>query len=121
MEKVLIFIDDDSIINMIHSRLASRATEHPVETFLSGEEAIEYFKTQSGKFYIIFLDINMPGMDGWEFIDAFRALEKDFDFTIHILSSSIDRSDKEKAASIEEIDQYLAKPLELPKLQELAK
>lgn len=117
----MVFIDDDAIINMIHKRLASRATNCPIKTFLSGEEAIDYFKEQNGKFYCIFLDINMPGMDGWGFIDAFRLLDKNFDFTIHILSSSIDKSDMDKAAGIEEISEYLAKPLEIAKLQELVK
>lgn len=121
MKKELIFIDDDAIINMIHKKLASKAVEHPVKSFLSGEAAIDFFKEKSGKLYIIFLDINMPGMNGWEFIDAFRSLDKNFNYEIFILTSSIDQSDKDKAASIEEISEYLAKPLQLTKLQELVR
>ncbi|MGQ7945563.1 response regulator [Flavobacterium sp. WC2509] len=81
----VLLIDDDKAINFITKMLIKKAkiTDH-VETTLNGQEALDYL-TNSGKYkkadgiypqpMLIFLDINMPNMNGWEFAEAFSKLD----------------------------------------------
>ncbi|MBY0427227.1 MAG: response regulator, partial [Cytophagales bacterium] len=63
---------------------------------------------------VILLDINMPEMDGWQFIEEFRTLKamSGHKTAIYISSSSISAEDTAKAESYEEISSYLIKPIE---------
>jgi response regulator RpfG family c-di-GMP phosphodiesterase len=78
-------------------------------------EAFEYFKNNhSGKTpEIIFLDLNMPGMDGFQFMNAFKSLPENLIAGIKfiILTSSDDKENIEKATSYPNVIQYLIKPL----------
>ncbi len=62
---------------------------------------------------LIFLDINMPKMDGWEFLDEYSKLpnEKKADYVIIMLTTSGNPIDKEKAEKSTEVDEFLSKPL----------
>ena len=64
---------------------------------------------------IIFLDINMPQVDGWLFLEKFREITSSIEKTIKIfmVSSSTDRSDKDKAKTYPEIEDYIVKPFNL--------
>jgi CheY-like chemotaxis protein len=113
-------IDDDTIYQMLVKRMVEK--NHPdvtVEAFLNGKPACEAFVTryQSGGELkqpdIIFLDINMPVMNGWEFLNSVlkSVPEKKITSTIYIVSSSIDRSDFEKAENYAVVSKYLVKPI----------
>lgn len=68
----------------------------------------------------IYLDIEMPIMNGWEFMDEFLKLPEDIrsKINIFIVTSSISNDDKDKAASYPEIKKYITKPLDAEKLNE---
>jgi CheY-like chemotaxis protein len=113
-------IDDDTIYQMLVKRMVEK--NHPgvkVEAFLNGKPAYEAFlqRYQSNEDTtqpsIIFLDINMPVMNGWEFLNSLlkSVPEKKITSTIYIVSSSIDRSDFEKADSYSIVSKYLVKPI----------
>lgn len=67
---------------------------------------------------IIFLDINMPIMDSWEFLEAYKQIKSNLIKipTIYVITSSIDESDKEKTRNIEEVSNLLIKPIKREQL-----
>lgn len=109
-----ILIDDDPIINLVHKRILQKAAEAaPIETFISGVKALEYFKTSESIPQIVFLDINMPEMNGFEFLDE---LQKDKNInkeglSIYIVTSSLNNKDRETAKRYPILKGYLGKPL----------
>jgi response regulator RpfG family c-di-GMP phosphodiesterase len=122
MEKDLkqrfIVIDDDSISNMLCKKvIAKTIPDAEVITFTEPEKGLAYLlttyeKPTSGN-AILFLDINMPSMSGWEFMEQFKEAGETVKKKIHvyILSSSVNPLDKEKARTNPGIVEYLEKPL----------
>lgn len=110
-------IDDDFIHQFGMKRMIQRyqPSEGVIE-FSNGLDAINFFKAPHADEEIpelIFLDINMPVMNGWEFMEEFvkirPTIHKKID--IYILSSSTDSVDIQKAKSNPEITDYIVKPL----------
>ncbi len=85
--------------------------------FKNGEEAIKYMRPLISSSHelpdIILLDINMPVMDGWQFLDEFVQIKPLIDkkVTIYMVSSSIDDADIARANSYEEISDFIVKPV----------
>lgn len=81
----------------------------------NGQEAIndlqEYVKTKQKLPEVIFLDLNMPVLDGWEFLDSFNSFFKDLETKIYILSSSIDSRDIKRSKEYTLVKGFIPKPL----------
>lgn len=109
-----ILIDDDPIINLVHKRVIQKVEDAaPIDIFISGIKALEYFKSSASVPQIVFLDINMPEMNGFEFLDE---LQKDKNIhkeglSIYILTSSLNNKDRETAKRYPILKGYLGKPL----------
>ncbi len=71
---------------------------------------------------VIFLDLNMPIKDGWEFLDDFISLPQDIQekTTIYVISSSINPSDEQRAREYAVVSDYLVKPINSKALQKIA-
>lgn len=113
----LCLIDDDHIFRFTFSRtLRSLDPNQDLLMFADGAEAIEYFQanchTPEVIPDIIFLDINMPIMDGWQFLDEYTLLKNKLNkrIRINMLSSSVDQADIDLAKSHPEIAEYIVKP-----------
>lgn len=111
-------IDDDSIYTYTMERMLSNGGYcNNLMIFKDGEEAIAYFKsilTETDKIPdVIFLDVNMPVMGGWEFLEEFSQLKPTLakNVTIYVVSSSVFASDIEKAKSISAVSDYIIKPI----------
>ncbi|OOV17306.1 response regulator [Flavobacterium sp. LM4] len=130
----VLLIDDDFATNFINKKIVQKAniTEH-IQVALNGKEAIDYL-CNKGKFesqetinpqpQLVFLDINMPVMDGWEFIKSYKILVSDGrkkEIRIIMLTSSFNPADKAKADTIEEIADYRQKTLNVAMLHEVIK
>lgn len=118
MEKLhkVLLVDDDDIVNSINKVIikhAKFAEEIIVQTVAS--DAIDYIKEQKEQDALpelIFLDINMPEMDGWDFVDEYVKLGfEESGPRIIMLTSSINPRDENRASLIDEITDFMSKPL----------
>ncbi|WP_339696051.1 response regulator [uncultured Roseivirga sp.] len=66
---------------------------------------------------LILLDLNMPVMDGWQFLDEFTKIKTDKKITLYIVSSSIDNEDFNKAETYEVVSNYIVKPITMDTLK----
>lgn len=110
-------VDDDSIFHFITQKTIEKiAPEHEILHFDNGREAFDYIKSNLPYADIlpelILLDINMPLMNGWQFLDNFKNLKTAaYRPTIYIVSSSSAQTDISKAQTYAELNGYLTKPL----------
>lgn len=124
MTRVLI-IDDDEINNFTLEAMLQRTQfVDAYEIQDSGVGALEYLQEADSNESFpnhIFVDINMPAMNGYQFLDHYENdfLDKHPDTSIYMLSSSISESDREHSLSYESVTEYITKPLSRSKLQEL--
>lgn len=119
----IFLVDDDPINNLINRRLLGKTgISGRIEEFLSGEEALEKLSAEPvSNNLLVFLDINMPVLNGWEFLNKYLESFPDRNDKILILSSSIDFNDKQKALEYEVISAFLEKPLTLDKIWDAIK
>ncbi|MDR5589351.1 response regulator [Christiangramia sp. SM2212] len=123
MIKSICVIDDDEIYQMIIKRLITKAKAFDETSyFMSATEALQNFDENISNLpSAILLDINMPIMDGWQFL---KKLENTFpslyDHTkVYIVTSSIAYSDKDKIEEFPKVSDFLSKPLSVEKLEEI--
>jgi CheY-like chemotaxis protein len=119
----ILFIDDDPITLMLCKMVIKKASfSNEIATAKNGEEALLYFNTlkqldSNNEFkkqpQLIFLDLNMPVMGGWEFLDSFSTSDYvDYNKTkVIILSSTIDPEDLEKSKKYPMVIDFLSKPI----------
>ena len=116
-------IDDDNVyVFGIKKLLQLGNLANEVVEFYNGFEAITYFRSNTVDEElpdIIFLDINMPGMNGWEFLDEYASLPLKKNIPIYMVSSSINAEDKTRALSFNSIKEYITKPITLAELKEI--
>lgn len=127
----VLLVDDDISTNFIHRRIVENAKINVnVTEITSAKEALDYL-TDSGKYEdsdrapkagIVFLDINMPGMNGWDFIAEYKKLDEKHKARIVVvmLTTSLNPDDEQHAANVKEIATYLHKPLNLEAFAKIA-
>ncbi|WNH12463.1 response regulator [Thalassobellus suaedae] len=116
--KVLL-IEDDESTNFIHKLVLKSAGIEFVDEALNGMDACNYLENICPD--IIFLDINMPVMDGWEFLKEKYERSLCQHVKIAMLTSSLRPEDRKKAKNYSSIIAYYEKPLTLDKIEELKK
>ena len=125
-DKVLL-VDDDSINNFLSEEIISGAdiTEEVV-LLTDGQQALSYLnslkisESEPPQKLLILLDLNMPVMDGFEFLEEFKPEELKADFQIVILTSSDNQRDIEKIKAYD-IKNFISKPITEEKLLEILK
>lgn len=111
----VLLIDDDDIDNETHARVLRKSgCVNKITVFQYADEALTYLKSKPvNEVELIFLDVNMPRMNGFEFINAYEALEESAKAqrTIVMLTTSTHPDDVLKAEAISAISEFRAKPL----------
>lgn len=114
-------IDDDSIqIFLMKKFLEKSGCVHTIVSFENGKQAYDYFNSdQSETIHLIFLDINMPVWDGWEFLKEFSKLKVYKKTLIYLLTSSQSPFDREQASKYKLDQYYLSKPISFESVQKI--
>ena len=110
----VMLIDDNEDDNFFHQIILNdlKITKH-IQVAESGFEALEYLQKGEQLPDLIFLDINMPKMNGWEFLEEYDKLKLSINsgLVIIVLTTSLNPSDKEKSRKINLISGFECKPL----------
>ena len=123
-----ILIDDDDLNNLLCSMVIEEALGKAIDikTFTVPEEGLEFIQNEYVNTLgptILFLDINMPSMTGWEFMEEYENLSESVkgQIGVYILSSSLDNRDINMAEANKDVKGFLSKPLEQDTILNVAK
>jgi CheY-like chemotaxis protein len=124
----LVLIDDDDLFVFLTKKtIEQKNLVDAVKIFRNGQEAINFLDANSQNPdelpEIILLDLSMPVMDGWQFLEEFILLKPRFGkkITIYIVSSSITPNEVKKARNSNEVTDYIIKPITKVHLIEMLK
>ena len=124
--EIICIVDDDPIVHFtVTKMLESTLNVKRILTFDDGEQIFDYlYRNAENKEALpdlILLDLNMPYMDGWEFLEEYAYLKPQLakDIVIYILSSSVSDFDIMNAMSNRDVTDYIPKPITRQKVEEL--
>ncbi|MBK0380479.1 response regulator [Mucilaginibacter segetis] len=119
-------VDDDEIYTFTVRRIIDRsAIAEKTIFFHNGQAALDFLIENLEKHNelpdLILLDLNMPVLDGWQFLDEFALLKPRLNkkITVYIVSSSIDEDDYNRAKAIEIVTDFIVKPLTVDHLKDI--
>ena len=114
MELKYLIVDDSDIVIFLHTEMLSytNLSKSPLSA-LNGESALEILTKLKGteNAYLVLLDINMPVMDGWQFLEEIQLDHNLPTIFVIMVTSSIDSIDKVKASKYPEVIGFFEKPL----------
>jgi len=123
---IICIVDDDEIYQYtITKTIETYKLSRSILVFSDGEEALDFMIENVGNKKdlpdVIFLDINMPIMDGFQFMEEYVKLAPKVGkkITIYMVSSSVDPADIERAKKISEISDYIIKPINSNQLKKI--
>ncbi len=122
--KTIAVIDDDLIyINALKKLLLTWKITNPATYFTSATEALDFIQVKEASALpdILLLDLNMPGMNGWDFVENFAQIKPNLpkQISIYLVSSSIWEEDFKRAAKNKLIKEFITKPILKAKLHEI--
>jgi response regulator RpfG family c-di-GMP phosphodiesterase len=124
---VFIIIDDDPINNQICRIVLSKAYPNAqVIEFICPHDGFNYIKSEFAENKalnaVLFLDINMPGLSGWEVLDLYDTLPEPVHdrIKVYLLSSSVDERDISRAGENKYVESFISKPLNFGALQKIS-
>jgi two-component system chemotaxis response regulator CheY len=124
INKIMLIDDDEIHSNLCYELIIKSGITDHVSIFNDAEEALRYIRKNATEADLlpdlIFLDINMPFMDGWEFLDAYEAIKPDLkkEIVLILLTSSVYKNDIEKAKQYKSVVEYIKTPISINKLLE---
>lgn len=120
MNHKIILIDDDSLTNYINKTILKRCLPGvEITEFSDSFKALNFLRfhaEQGDADFLILLDINMPDLTGWEVLEAIDRGFPALDAKVVMLTSSIDRADRDKAYTYERVISFVSKPIDSEKV-----
>ncbi len=114
--KTIMLVDDVEISNYIHKKIiANNSAPSKVFAFTDPTKALHALEEINPD--IIFLDLNMPVIDGWKFLDHLK--ETDKRCGVYILTSSTSELDRQRSAEYDDVISFLIKPITPAKISEI--
>lgn len=124
MSLSVLIVDDDPGVLFLHELIVRESGfSKNISTFNKASLALEFLERNknNNSAPLIFLDINMPGMSGWKFLESLGELEHFDQVFVVMVTSSVNRADHEKAKSYRRVIGYVEKPLDLEECDQLKK
>ncbi|MEZ4883532.1 MAG: response regulator [Chitinophagales bacterium] len=118
----VLLIEDNEITNFYNKHLfIKNGFVEDVKIATNGKKALEYLYSAENKPDLILLDLNMPVMNGFEFLDEYEKMDSEVreGIVICVLTTSLHEEDLEKAKKYEVISQYCKKPLSADQIQKI--
>jgi two-component system chemotaxis response regulator CheY len=119
----VLLVDDDDIFNMLHGEVLKRLIpDVRIDVFKSGQEVLQFLTQEPDlKIDLLFLDIRMPVMGGFEVLDAMSSMDAErFDKTrIYVLSSTLDERDLLRAKEMPLVTDFIGKPMSFDTLRSI--
>lgn len=117
----ILIAEDDQLITELQKRQLIKLVDSPLKTFWNGKELMNYLHEviDERKSILIFLDINMPVMDGWEVLDQINEFYTNKNIYVVMLTSSVYPADKIKALSYPQVMSFNDKFLEQEDYKEI--
>jgi CheY-like chemotaxis protein len=121
----ILLIDDDSITNFLHQSLLETAEIADdiliAETVPEAVKALTEIKSDTAFPQLIFVDLNMPGLSGWDFIKEYSQLKIDRNLksVVVVLTTSLNPDDKKRAENLSAVTEFRRKPLTLGMVDEI--
>jgi CheY-like chemotaxis protein len=112
-------VDDDPIINFVTRKtIEKNFSQIRLKEFTSPVQALRQLK--SGEYIpdVLFLDLNMPELDGWQMLDELSK-ESGQPIDVYILSSSIDPKDRTRSENYEMVKDFFSKPISIDQLDQV--
>lgn len=110
----IVIVDDDKVISLLHKNHIRHFNSScsPVACY-NGQEALEYLreKDKEGNCFLIFLDLNMPVINGWEFLKHIEKGDYLSKISVVVVTSSINSVDEKKALKYQSVISFCRKPL----------
>lgn len=126
--KKLLIVDDDEVYTYITKRIIEQSNlASQIKIFKNGKEAIDFIEETKGEIEllpdVILLDLSMPILDGWGFLEEYILLKPYFGkkITLYIVSSSISPSDYQRAKEYSDVSDFIIKPITTEKFIYLIK
>lgn len=121
IKHILIVDDSDADKFLAQITIQNAELDLEVTTASDGEEALKVISDFTDLPDVILLDINMPRMDGIQFLEEYNKMYKIYPPVVVMLTSSAQEQDREATIKYECVKEYLVKPLSTEKLIELEK
>ena len=126
--EAILLIDDDLTTNFLHQKIISKTEiDAPVAVVNNASEGIDKLlalnetTNDHSATVLVFLDLNMPLLDGWGFLEIFKEMNLNFMVHLFIVSASINPDDKLRANSYPQVNGYLQKHLTVPTFRQITK
>ena len=116
----VLIVEDDLVTVRLHKYVVEKTWGTEVHIFSNGREAYDYLEAEANpeKRFLVLLDINMPQMNGWQFLEKVQKKFYASRLTVAIVSSSPTREDFRRAEELDLVKAYFQKPLKMENLRE---
>ena len=125
MKSILLIDDEDINLFILQNLLRLSRIKAEITFFNTSKKGIDYLQglSEKGEKFpdLILLDIEMPVMNGWDFLEMYKQFDKDvtYDTKVIIFTTSIVEQDMAKAKSYEEVEDFVNKPMTIEMLKNI--